>query len=143
MKRFVIPELDYTLTEGSVRIKDMKDLDTTIRKSIATHLNIPNIPISYAHPHWTDGGLSIQPLEERSKVLKIKAFISMMNSKNMNTRLKFRNLLDEERIHRNININENSNFINWELDQNNNFKTKKHGTSILAIKAKESADSNF
>jgi len=54
VKRFVIPSLDYVLTEGSPRLSDLKTLDTKIRTKIAKHIGVPNIPISFAHSHWME-----------------------------------------------------------------------------------------
>ena len=71
VKRFVIPSLDYVLTEGSPRLTDLKKHDTKIRTRIAKHIGVPNTPIAFAHSHWMNGGLSLQPLETRAKALKI------------------------------------------------------------------------
>ena len=142
VKRFVIPSLDYVLTEGSPRLTDLKKLDTKIRTRIAKHIGVPNIPVAFAHSHWMNGGLSLQPLETRAKALKIKSFIALMNSSNVGTRIGFRDCVEEERQHRAIKKVEpaNSQFLDWETDTKGKFITDKHGTSALCARAKDAAD---
>ena len=142
VKRFVIPSLDYTLTEGSPRLGDLKALDTKIRTKIAKHIGVPNIPIAFAYSHWFNGGLSLQPLETRAKALKVKSFIAMMNSKNVSTKLGFRDCTQEEMQHRGIKSVEvnDSKFLDWETNENGEFIATKHGTSALCARAKEAAD---
>ena len=96
IKRYVIHSLDYELMEGSPRLGDLKTLDTKkIRTKITKHIGIPNIPVAFVYSHLTDGGLSLQHLEIRANVLKVKAFIAMMNSKNFGTKIGFRDCVNK------------------------------------------------
>ena len=63
IKVFAIPQLDYILSNGKVRLGDLDDIDRLIRRVIDDHLGGTKIPIDLFYTHWKDGGLSFQPPE--------------------------------------------------------------------------------
>ena len=138
VRRFAIPGLDYTLTEGSPRLTDLRKLDTLIRTEIAKHVKTTGIPVEYFTTNWKNGGLSLQPLHKRAQTLKIKSFVSMLNSPNTTTKTMFRACVEEERKHRNIMTCtvEESNFLNWDLTT----RDGRHGTSALCGRALKAAE---
>ena len=134
LRRFVIPRLDYTLTEGNPRIGDLEDLDRMMRVGIAKHIGVPSLPIDFAITHWKDGGLSLQPLAVRGSVLKIKKFIALYNSPNTQTRTLFRYFMESEREFRRvkkIGEDEESTFLDWETDSEGKIVSGSGGTSSI------------
>ena len=135
IRRFVIPSMDYLLTEGNPRKGDLEDIDRKIRVGIAHHVGVPSFPISFTQTHWKDGGLSLQPLYIRGSVLKIKKFIALYNSPNIQTRILFRSFTDSERKFRGVKKVENteeSAFIDWETNSEGKIVSKRSGTSSLS-----------
>jgi hypothetical protein len=142
LRRFVIPTLDYMLTEGTPRIEDQKKLDVQMRQVVADHIGAQSIPINLASTHWKDGGLSLQTLENRSKALEVKAFVSLYNSSSENTRTLIRDCVEEERNIRGVKkVNsENSKFLDWETDPEGKIIAKHKGIATAATRAKIAAD---
>ena len=135
-RRFVIPRLDYTLTEGNPRIGDLEDLDRMMRVGIAKHVGVPSLPVDFATTHWKDGGLSLQPLAVRGSILKIKKFIALYNSPNTQTRTLFRYFMESEREFRRvkkvkIDEGEESAFLDWETDDEGKIVSGSGGTSSI------------
>ena len=134
IKRFVIPTMDYTLTEGNPRLKDLEELDRRIRVGLAKHVGVPSFPIPFVESHWKDGGLSLQPLRVRESVLKVKKFISLFNSPNIDTQTLFRQFAESERIYRGIKKVDDPNkslFLDWETDCHGKIISKNKGTSSI------------
>ena len=132
---FVIPSMDYLLTEGNPRKGDLEDLDRKIRVGIAHHVGVPSFPIAFTQTHWKDGGLSLQPLYIRGSVLKIKKFVALYNSPNIQTRTLFRNFTESERKFRGVKKIENSeesSFIDWETNAEGKVISSRNGTSSLS-----------
>ena len=137
LRRFVIPCLDYTLTEGNPRRGDLEELDRMMRVGIANHIGVPILPIPFTTMHWKDGGLSLQPLKVRASVLKVKKFIALYNSPNSQTRALFRYFAESEREFRKVKKINNeekatmSSFIDWETDEDGKVISGRSGTASI------------
>jgi len=136
LRRFVIPCLDYTLTEGNPRRGDLEDIDRMMRVGIANHVGVPVLPIPFTAMHWKDGGLSLQPLKVRASVLKVKKFIALYNSPNSQTCALFRYFAESEREFRKVNkinkeANQISSFLDWETDEDGKVISGRSGTASI------------
>ena len=128
IRRFIIPRMDYPLTQGSVRMKDLDAVDTAVRKVCAEHIGTASIPVAFAETHWKDGGLSLQPLRKRADALRLRKMVGLLNSPNKSTRENFRTLVDGERRFRGYSTSDTSPFLDWDLEGG----PRRSGTSSLA-----------
>ena len=134
IKRFIIPSFDYELTCNNCKIKDLINLNKEIRKMLNNHLQAIATPIAVFHTNWKNGGLGIQDLTERARILYIKSFLELNYWSDSKVTKLFKELTKNEMELRDIHKNdEDSIFLDWNL---NNMK---QGTQSLCIKALKSA----
>ena len=103
IKTFALPTLDYALTEGKVKVSTMKRIDKKVREAIKKHIK-SNLPNEVFYTHWKDGGLSLQPLEERMYTLRMKTFIALLNSQSTKTKALMKEFVKDGKRYRNIPI---------------------------------------
>jgi hypothetical protein len=88
-------------------------MDQHIRASIDEALRVRGLTIECHHASWRDGGLSYPSLVDRRRVLLIRSFGQMMLSKDKKVRETIRWLANDERDHRGIQVDRESNFLDW------------------------------
>ena len=142
VKRFIIPSLDYILSNGETYQKTINELEGAIKKLISNFLGNKGVLRDFFKVSWKDGGLGIQPIDEREKALRIKSLVALTNIASDETREFMKLIIDEERVYRDINavpVNDSS-FLNWETDANGNIIQRgTHGTDSLIIRAMKAA----
>ena len=132
IRMFLMPTLDYVLLNGEMRKTTATRLDKRVRATIGSLLEARGIPKAQIHASWKDGGMSIPSIEDRQKVLTIRSFLQMVNSKDNNVKLMMRQAIQDERKYRKVQESENSTFINWkDGDQG-----ERSGTGSIIVRAR-------
>jgi hypothetical protein len=131
VKTFLIPILDFAMLNGDVGQKQLAILDKHIRRTIDDALRAPGLPVECHHASWQDGGLSYPSLVDRRRVLMIRSFGQMMMSRDEKIRTAMREMSEEERVFRRIEIDEESSFLNWREESG------ERGTASLVSRTRE------
>ena len=98
-KTYILPKIDYCLTNSTCRMEDLRSTDAFIRGRIMDDLKCARIPKELAHLNGKNGGLGIPSLEFKANKLKILNFITPLLSKKEDIRA-FAELCLEEEISR-------------------------------------------
>ena len=116
IKTFVLPYLDYTLTNSIFAARDLAEIDSLIRGKIARDANTSRIPKEYAHISGKFGGLGIPSLKNKADKLKISNFIGQLISKEEHIRALAELTIEEEKTKRGIVTNdEDRRFLSFQF----------------------------
>jgi hypothetical protein len=135
IKTFVTPSLDFILMGGDPTKEQCEELDTHIRKKIMELLTLNGYPTEIFYLHWKDGGMSLQMLEDRRKLLTIRTFIHMMTCEDRKIVAAMKWWVDQEREKRKGHPDNRGKFMDWPDEIRGGDK----GTSCLAWKARQAA----
>ena len=142
IKRFIIPSLDYILTNGEVPQKAIDKLEAAIKRVINKFIGNTGVLKEFATTHWKDGGIGFQPLKERESALRIKLMAALFNSATDDTTKIMKQIAEEERTYRGVaKINAgNSGFLDWETDANGDIiQGNTHGCDTMVVRAMHAA----
>jgi hypothetical protein len=113
LKTFLLPSIDFILLNGDVGESRLEKMDHHIRASIDEVLRIRRLPIECHHASWRDGGLSCSSLVDRGRVHLVRSFGQIILSKDRKVRETIRWFANNERDHRGIEVDPESNFLDW------------------------------
>ena len=142
IRKFIIPSLDYILTNAEIYQRTINRIEKAIRKLVNQFVGNKGVLKDFATTNWKDGGLGVQPLREREKALRIKTLVALINIASDNTRKFMTKIIDEERIYRGIGKTDvnNSRFLDWETDEEGGItQNNTHGTDSIVIRAMRAA----
>jgi hypothetical protein len=131
IKTFLLPMLDFMMLNGDVGVKQLRDMDQNIRGAVDRALKVKGLPVECHHASWKDGGLSYPSLLDRREVLLVRSLTQMMLSRDERVRGATRWFAEEERRHRKIDEDPDSNFLNWSNQHGEN------GTACLATRTRK------
>ena len=113
---YVLPYLDYTLTNSIFAIRDLAEIDSLIRGQIAHELKTSRIPKEFAHISGKFGGLGIPSLKKKADKLKLANFLSQLLSKQDHIKALAERTIEEEKVKRGILINiEDERFLSFQF----------------------------
>lgn len=82
IKTFYIPTLVYSIGQLDLKVKELRKVDTLIRKTIKTSLGIPNSSSSdFIHCHNNVGGLGMPELCAEKDIFTISTWYQLLTSK--------------------------------------------------------------
>ena len=137
IRTYVLPCLDYIMTNSQCNITDLASLDSLIRGLIQKEIGNTPIPNEYAHIAMKDGGLGIPRMEDKGEILKVGKFSRMISSKSKQIKALALLSISEEEGKRGIETTENSPFLNWSVTEQGHLVqgTPNRGTSCAVIDA--------
>lgn len=140
LRTFVIPILDHTLLHGTVSLHDMDKLDQFIRGCFNKELGVFGIPTNFFNLSAKKGGLGIPNFRDRSSTLSLTTLIRLLTSKDKRIGKFIGEMINEERLSRNIHVDRNSTFQDWKLDEygrpiQQHEEIHSHSIAIKAAKA--------
>ena len=144
IKRFVIPKIDYELMANTAPTNGLDRLDELIRGKLSKMIGAAGIPTAWFYTVKNDGGLYLQKLTDRQKVLTIRLYVSLMESDDRSIREMIKASDEAEIIFRNAAIDLTSPFLHLKVKDNGSlFSRLNRGTSnILARCVKALHDLN-
>jgi hypothetical protein len=116
IKTFALPKIDYLLMNADVGVKYLDILDENIRGMINRTLAVHRLPVECHHCSWRDGGQSIPSTRNRADVLAIRSLVHMLTTPDQQLRAVSRQFIEDERVFKEININPDAQFFDWEHD---------------------------
>lgn len=137
IKTFLIPSLDFVLSNGQMKIKHIDKLDSFISASI-NKLVGGNVPLSVKHGSWKDGGLSVPSLREKCETCRVKSLLRLITHKDCEIRSLAFSAIEGEKHKRNVCTEPNPNlqsFLDWKDDSLNN---EHSGTNSIVQRARVS-----
>jgi hypothetical protein len=134
IKTKVLPSMDFMLMNGEIGTKDLTVMDKMIRGKLMDQMKIRGMPVECVHGSWKDGGLSLPALVDRKNVLIVRSLIQMMMSNDKPIRIVMQKFLEDERSFRQIPIDEDGSYFNWQYDG-----YQRSGTSSIIARAREAA----
>ena len=147
VKSYILPTLDYILTNSSCKVSSLARLDSFIRGMIMKGAETQRIPKEFAHIPSRNGGLGIPNLQKKGDMMKIENYISSLLSNNKKISDMATLFTLEEKDSRGIvEDNESKRFFNWAFGgDTGNAVIQSHsnrGTDCAAIKAMHACISN-
>ena len=142
IKRFIVPSLDYIITNGEVPQKMIDKLEAAIKRVVDHFVGNNGVLKEFPTTHWKDGGVGLQPLKERSNIMRVKLMAELFNFASSDTVALMRQSAEEERIYRGVAKTEpsRSRFIDWETDGNGDvIQQNTHGCDTTVIRAMHAA----
>jgi hypothetical protein len=112
IKTFLLPMLDFTMLNGEVGVRQLRDMDQNIRGAVDRVLKVKGFPVEGHHASWNDDGLAHPSLLDRREVLLVGSLTQMTLSRDERVRRGTRWFAEEERRHRKINEDADSSFLN-------------------------------
>ena len=135
IKTFIMPTLDFAMLNGQLKCKDLDDLDHFVGNEINKLIG-GSLPNSIKHSSWRDGGLSIPCLKEKAEIAKLKSLIWLITNKDADIRNLITKALEDERIMRNIDIEDDPNnqrFFDWKYSNDH----ERSGTNSIINRARK------
>ena len=147
VKSFILPTLDYILTNSSCKVSSLARLDSFIRGMIMKGAETQRIPKEFAHIPSRNGGLGIPNLQMKGDMMKIENYISGLLSTNKKiSDMTALFTLEEKHTRGIVEDNESKHFFNWAFGgDTGNAVIQSHsnrGTDCAAIKAMHACISN-
>ena len=102
VRRFLLPKLEYEFLAGICPAKRLSTLDKNIRFLLSKAIGAQGLPTELFYLKWTNGGLGLQELWVREKVLTINAFLHLFETTSSSTSRLFRHCCNQEIAHRRL-----------------------------------------
>ena len=146
VKCFILPKLDYILTNSNCKVASLAKLDSFIRGMIMKGAETQRIPKEFAHIPSKEGGLGIPNLKTKGDTLKIINFVNGVLSPNRKIADMSAIFAMEEVEKRGIVKGDDNRFFDWAFEgDTNNAVMQSHsnnGTSCAIIMAMHACISN-
>jgi len=135
IKRYIYPELDFTLMASDVSLKELSKKDIMVRGLIDKDLNSGNLPVPFFYTDNKDGGLGIPNLRERKLMMEISTLIKLVNSPIRKTADFFRMAIEDEATYRRVVKDPSGMFEEWKTEEGVIQQDRQAGTNGIATRA--------
>ena len=129
LKTFIIPSLDFILSNGQLKIKHAEAMDRFVSTLINNSIH-GNLPLAVKHGSWKDGGLSVPSIKEKLSTCSAKSLIKMLTNKDDHIRILAFSAIEGEKRIRHIQSeydSQNQTFLDWKADANEHSGTNSIG----------------
>ena len=142
LRCYVLPKMDYMLTNGQFPVAAISKLDRFIRGKINDELNAPRTPIQFVNIATRYGGLGIPNLEDKADMLKVTNLLRQLTSKQDHLSAFSRTCIEEEAIVRQIEKLDNDDlFFDWRIEDGLLIaRHQRGGTNCAAMRALEGCE---
>ena len=139
-RAYILPQLDFTLSNGMFAVNDLKKVDQMLRGYIDTASCASKLPISYFYTSTSHGGLGLYSLEERQPQLQVTRLFKLLYSNDEKIRDFIKTMINEERRYRHMEPDDESQFMGVCFDENDVImQGSEHGTNSIFIQAARAA----